>query len=429
MTTLLLLLSLQAADGNWPQWRGPRGDGSSATADPPVEWSATKNVAWKTEIPGKGSATPIAWNGKLYVLSAVDTGKKGGAPGAPPADGRPGMSTGPPTTIHRFELHCVDAADGKILWSRTAIEAQPHEGTHPTNNPASASPSTDGKLLVVPFGSRGIFGYSLDGELKWKRDLGDLKIKIGFGEGGSPVLHGNSVVVNWDHEAGSFIACLDAANGEVRWKTDRDEGTSWSTPLIVEHSGATQVIVNATKRVRSYDLATGKVIWECGGQTVNAIPVPVRDGDSVICMSGYRGNSMLKIRLDSKGDVTDGPGVLWKQAEAAPYVASPLLLGDWIYFTKERQGILYAAETATGKIGFGPERLPGVEMVYSSIGGAGGKVYVTGREGTTFVFKDGPKPELIATNRLGEGVDASPVFLGKRLYLRGEKHLYCLESR
>jgi outer membrane protein assembly factor BamB len=431
MTTLAMLLALQGADGNWPQWRGPLGNGSSPTADPPTEWSATRNVAWKVEIPGKGSATPIVWGGKLFVLTAVDTGRKApNAKAAPPVEeGRRGMSTGPPATLQRYEILCLDAADGKLAWRKSAVEELPHEGTHPTNNHAPASPSTDGKVLIVPFGSRGIFGYDLEGNQKWKKDLGDMKTRNGFGEGSSPALHGDAVVVIWDNETGSFIVCLDAASGEERWRVPRDEVSNWTTPVIVEHAGATQVIVNATKRVRSYDLKTGRLIWECGGQTGNVIPVPLVYKDAVICMSGFRANAIVAIRLDSKGDVTDKAGQAWKRTDAGPYVASPLLYDDRIYFTKERQGILYAADAATGANVFGPERIEGVEMVYSSVGGAGGKVYVTGREGTTFVYRHGPKAELLATNRLGEGVDASPVFVGKRLYLRGEKHLFALESR
>jgi outer membrane protein assembly factor BamB len=426
---IALVLALQGADANWPQWRGPLGNGFAPTAEPPTEWSGTKNVAWKVEIPGKGSATPVLWEGKLFVLTAVDTGKKAeGAPAAAPAREGRGMSTGPPSTLHRFDVLCLDARDGKLLWRKTAVEALPHEGTHPTNTHASASASTDGKVLIAPFGSRGIFAYDLDGNLKWKRELGKLKIKVGFGEGASPALHGSSVVAVSDHEAGSFVACLDAATGEVRWRKDRDEGTSWSTPVVVEHGGRAQVVVSATKRVRSYDLATGEVIWECGGQTANAIPAPLIREGAAICMSGYRGDAVYAIRLDSKGDVTAGAGVLWKRADAGPYVASPLLYGDLLYHTKERQGILYCLDAASGTPKFGPQRLEGIDTVYASLVGAAGKVYVTGREGTTVVLKHGPTFEVLATNRLGEGVDASPVLSGKRLYLRGAKHLYCIEQ-
>ena len=395
---LALLLLLQ----NWPQYRGPLGTGEGPGATPPLEWSATKNVAWKTEIPGKGSATPVVWEGRVFVLTAVDTGKD---------------------KIHRFDVLCLDLESGKTLWTRTAVEAAPHEGLHETNTYASGSPTTDGKLLIASFGSRGIFAYDLEGNLKWTRDLGDMRIKVKFGEGISPVLHHDAVIVNWDHEGESFVVCLDAATGKDRWRRARDEGTTWTTPLVVDG----QVIVNGQKRTRGYDLATGAPIWECGGQAMNPIALPVAKDGIVYCMTGYKGYAVTAVRLDSKGDVTADPKQLvWKRDDAGPYVASPLLLDGLLYYGKERQGVLMCVEAATGKLRYGPETLPQIDTLYASIGGAAGKVYVTGRDGTTLVLKAGPAFQVLATNRLGEGVDASPVFIGRRLLLRGEKHLFCL---
>ena len=425
MLTLALAALLQ---DHWPQWRGPLGTGYAATATPPAEWSDTKNVKWKTPIPGAGSATPVVWGERVFVLTAVDTGKAGKA-AAPAPERRGGRGGAPPSTIHQFDILCLDLASGKTLWRKTAAEEVPHEGRHESNGFASGSPATDGKILIASFGSRGIFGYDLDGNQKWKRDLGDMRVKVGFGEGISPVLHKDAVIVNWDHEGDSFVVCLDAATGQDRWRRPRDEGTTWTTPLVVEHAGVTQVVVNGTKRTRSYDLATGASIWECGGQAMNPIALPVAKDGVVYCMTGYKGFAVRAIRLDSKGDVTDDPKqVVWKRDDAGPYVASPLLHDGLLYYGKERQGLLMCVDAATGAVRYGPERLPGIETLYASIGGAAGKVYVTGRDGTTLVLKQGPVFEILATNRLGEGVDASPVFLGRRLLLRGEKHLFCLEA-
>jgi outer membrane protein assembly factor BamB len=419
---------------HWPQWRGPNGDGTAPQGDPPVEWSETKNVRWKVEVPGSGSSTPIVWRDRIYLLSAADTGRKPGDAATPPAPpparpGGRGMSTPPPTTLYRFDVLCFDRMTGKELWRRTAVEEKPHEGHHPSHGYASASPSTDGKLLIAPFGSRGVFCYDLDGNLKWKADLGDMRIKVGFGEGASPALHAGSVIVNWDHEAGSFIACLEAATGREKWRASRDEATSWTTPFVVEHGGVTQVVVNAFKRTRSYDLATGKLIWECGGQAQNPIPTPVARDGIVYCMTGFRGFALYAIRLDSKGDVSGSAQVAWKRTEGAPYVASPVLVDDLLYFTQERQGIVSCVDARTGEVRFGPERLPGIETIYASLAGAAGRIYVVGRNGTTCVLRHGPKFELLAKNVLDEGVDASPVIVGRQLYLRGAKHLYCLEAR
>jgi outer membrane protein assembly factor BamB len=412
----------------WPSMRGPLGDGTAPKADPPLEWSETKNVRWKVEVPGAGSATPAVWGPKIFVLTAIDTKKEppGGAPKPPP--GEPGLSSPSPGTIHRFEVLCLDRATGKTLWSRTAAEAVPHEGHHPSHGYASASPATDGKILVASFGSQGIFAYDLDGVLKWKRDLGKMKIKVGFGEGISPVLHGGLVLVNRDHEGDSFIIGLDAATGEEKWRQARDEKTTWSTPYIVEQGGRVQAVVNGTKRTRSYDPATGALLWECGGQGLNAIAMPVSRDGLVYCMTGYKTFQLLAIRLDSKGDVTGGPQVSWRRSDAAPYVASPLVMGPLLYYTKERQGILSCADAATGELMNGPERLVGIDTIYASLAGAAGKVYIVGREGTTLVLKQGPAFQVLASNRLDEGVDASPVLVGKELYLRGARSLYRIEA-
>lgn len=437
-----LLFALPAAGGgdesealrrhSWPQWRGPESTGVAPEGSPPLHWSESKNLRWKVEIPGTGSATPVVWGERIFVLTAVDTGKR--PPDAPsldpqpPADSR-GMSTAAPTTLHEFLVLCLDRMTGKTIWSRTAAEAVPHEGHHTSHGFASGSPATDGKILIASFGSRGIFAYDLDGQSLWKRDLGRMKIKVGFGEGISPVLHGDSVIVNWDHEAGSFIACLDARSGQEKWREPRDEGTTWATPLVVERGGGTQVVVNGTQKTRSYDLASGKLIWECGGQAMNPIATPVAQDGVVYCMTGYKGYAVNAIRLDSKGDVTDTQQVVWRRTDAGPYVSSPLLSDGLLYFTKERQGILMCLDAKTGLVKFGPERLPEIETVYASIVGAADRVYVAGREAATVVLKKGPKFEVLAVNRLDEGIDASPVVVGKQLYMRGSRHLYCFEER
>jgi outer membrane protein assembly factor BamB len=235
--------------------------------------------------------------------------------------------------------------------------------------------------------------------------------------------------VNWDHEAGSFIVRLDAATGEEQWRVPRDEGTTWTTPLVVERDGVAQVVVNGTKRTRSYDFATGKLIWECGGQVMNPIPMPVALDGVVYCMTGYKGYAVTAIRLDSKGDVTGSKQVVWSRSDAAPYVASPLIYDGLLYYTKERQGILMCVDAKTGETKYGPERLAEIDTVYASLAAAAGRVYIPGREGTTVVLKHGPKLEILAENTLSEGIDASPVMVGKQLYLRGSKHLYCIERK
>jgi outer membrane protein assembly factor BamB len=429
-------------DQQWPQWRGPRATGEAPHGKPPVTWSEQKNVQWKVEVPGRGSASPIVWGDQVFVLTAIPTGRSETPPAPPqaPAGAAPGGETsaapapGPsrprgvaPDEILRFVVLAYDRETGKLRWEQTATEQQPHEGTHPDGTWASASAVTDGEVLIAHFGSRGTYGYDLSGKLLWTRDLGDMETRRGFGEGSSPALHGPHLVINWDHEGDSFVVVLDKRTGQERWRRSRDEVTSWATPLVVELDGRPQVVVSATGRIRSYDLASGEVVWEASGMTTNAIPSPVYGHGLVIAMSGFRGNATRAIRLaEAKGDVSTGPAVAWTYDQDTPYVPSPLLAGERLYFLKSNQGILSCLDAKTGKPFYGPVRLPSVQGVYASPVAAAGRVYIAGRDGTTVVLEDGPELSVLAENTLGDGFDASPAVAGDTLFLRGRKFLYAL---
>ena len=457
--TLLALLSATtaladdfAADRlhNWHQWRGPQSGGSTPYGDPPLHWDESTNVQWKVRIPGSGSATPIVWDDRVFVLSAIDTGRLPAEPATSAATfvspieasnvvakgrnrkGRGGtkgansLSVPTPTSLYRFEVLCLNRATGETLWQRTAVEEVPHEGHHPSHGYASASPTTDGRRVYASFGSRGVFCYDLDGNFQWKRDLGQMETKRGFGEGASPVLHGDKLVVNWDHEGDSFIVCLSAITGEELWRTPRDEPTTWATPLVVEHEETTQVVVNGTGRTRSYDIADGKLLWECGGQVDNPIPSPVARDGVVYCMSGYQGYAITAISLDARGDVTGSESVLWKYDTAAPYIASPLLYDNLLYFTKGDVAILGCLDANSGALAYGVKRLDGLGTIYASPVGAAGRVYLTDRDGTTLVIERGPEFKVLATNKLEDVFNASAVVVGNQLLLRGEKFLYSI---
>jgi outer membrane protein assembly factor BamB len=268
----------------------------------------------------------------------------------------------------------------------------------------------------------------LAGKFVWRRDLGRMNTRYGWGEGISPVVHGDTVIMNWDQEAGSFVIALDARSGKTRWKVDRDEPTSWATPVVVDHQGRTQVIISATNRVRSYDLANGKVIWECGGQTLNVIPSPiVRDG-VVYCMSGYKGAAAFALPLDATGDITNRKKELWHHDRGTPYVPSPVLTGNRLYFTALNDPLLTCLDVRTGKPIIDRQRLPNMKSIYASPVAAAGRVYFVDRDGTTVVLKESDTLEVLAVNRLDDPIDASPAVVGKQLFLRGEKFLYCLEA-
>jgi outer membrane protein assembly factor BamB len=433
---LWMIVPVWAADpgparlDNWHHWRGPEADGTAPRADPPVTWDRDRNVKWKAPLPGRGSATPIVWGDRVFVLTAVETDRTADPDKLSRADPRFEKKTAAPNRYYQFLVLCFDRGTGKLRWQRTATEQVPHEGHHPTHSYAAGSPTTDGRCLYVSFGSRGTYCYDLDGNLRWQRDLGRLNTRLGWGEAVTPVIHGDSLLLNWDQEADSALVCLDARTGQTKWKAGRDEKTSWNTPLVVEHKGRTQVIVNATNRIRAYDLETGKEVWQCGGMTVNAIPSAVAGGGVVYCMSGYRGAAACAISLDSIGDVTDTDKVLWHYGRGTPYVPSPLLAGGRLYFTQANDNLLTALDVRTGRPtgDLDRRRLSGTTSFYASPVAAAGRIYLVDRAGTTLVLAQGDELKVLARNRLEDPVDASPAAAGKQLFLRGDKYLYCLEA-
>jgi outer membrane protein assembly factor BamB len=412
------------ADSNWHQWRGPTSTGQAApTAQPPLNWSETQNIAWKLDLPGEGSSTPIIWNDQVFVLSAVATDRPAQTPIAP----HPDAKTLPPNVYHRFVVTAVDRSNGQIRWQKTAAEEVPHEGKHSTHTYAAASPVTDGQRLYASFGSRGIYCYTLDGTLLWSKDLGDMRTRFAWGEAVTPALAGDLLIVNWDQEENSFITALRAETGEEVWRKERPgEKTSWNTPLITEFNGRRVAVVNGSGKARAYDVNTGSVLWECGGQTTNAIPSPLRFEDVAICVSGYRGAASFAIPLDSSGDVTGSEKIRWSHSEGTPYVPSPSSSGNRLYFTGGLGDILTVLDMSTGKPIRDRIRLNRVGNCYASPLIAHGRVYIVGREGGAVVLQDAAPFETLASNQLTGNFDASPVAVGNQLFLRSWNRLYCI---
>lgn len=419
---------------DWAQWRGPVFNGTAPGATPPATWSESQNVKWKFKIPGFGSSSPIVWKNQVFILTAIPSGKKVEAPVAPEPqsenqpDGR--RRSEKPDEAYQFVVISVARETGKLLWQKTAKEMVPHEGHHKDHGFASSSPVTDGQHLYVSFGSRGLFCFDLAGNLKWEKDLGDMQTRNSFGEGSSPALYGNTLVINWDHEGEDFIVALDKSSGKELWRQTRDEPTNWSTPLIIKHDGVEQVIVSSTNRIRSYELSTGKVIWECGGMTTNVIPTPIADFGMVYTLSGFRGAALLAIKLGGTGDLTDKPeAIAWRHAKATPYVPSAVLSGERLYFFSGNMGILSCFNAKTGHPFYEAQRINELMGgVYASPVAAEGRVYLVGRDGKTVTIKDADQLEIIATNVLDDKFDASAAIAGKSLFLRGHAHLYCLEE-
>ena len=425
------LTTTRAADDRyWPQWRGPQATGVAPSANPPTEWSETHNVRWKVRLPGHGSASPVVWGQKIFVLTAEPTGESERS-----GDGfftrltRRFTGAVGSGEVQRFAVLALDRDSGRVVWERTALIEQPHEGRHGTGSWASSSAVTDGDVVCAFFGSRGLFCYNLDGDLLWDRDLGDMRVRMGFGEGASPVLYGDSIFVLWDHEGQSFITALNKTTGEERWRVERNEQTSWSTPLVVQHDGRAEVITSATDRIRSYDTDTGTILWEGPGVTLNAIPSPVAANGLVYLMSGFRGNRLYAVDIaTASGDITGTDSIVWTLDRDTPYVPSPVLYDDVLYFTKSNAGVLSAYDAESGTRIYGPERLPGIRDVYASPVAAGGNLYITSRDGETVVIGTGPEFSVIANNTLDDAIDSSPAVVGGEIYFRGQEYLYCIAA-
>ncbi len=416
----------RAGEHDWTQWRGPLGTGFAPESDPPVEWSESKNVKWKVALPGKGHSTPIVLGDRIFLTTAIPVGEQ-----LPPKfSTAPGTHDGVPVTQqHEFVVLAISRRDGAILWQKTVHRKVPHEGGHYTASLASNSVVTDGKHIFAHFGSHGLYCLDLDGELIWQKAFGEMQTKHGHGESSSPVLHGNTIFINWDHDGPCFVAAFDKRTGEQVWKIDRDEETSWSSPVVVEHEGRAMLIVAGTNRVRAYDPATGSVIWECGGLSSNIVATPVAGDGMLFTGSSYEKKAFLAIRLDgSKGDITGSDRVAWTRSRGTPYVPSPLLYGDSIYFLAHYQGVLSRVDTVTGVDKPGPIRLGNVGDIYASPVAGGGRIYVTGIAGNTIVVSHDDAPEVLALNSLDDEFAASAAIVGKELFLRGTKHLYCITA-
>jgi outer membrane protein assembly factor BamB len=441
----LLAVTAGAADVStdakqfWPQWRGPLGSGVAPLADPPLTWSETNNVKWKVKVPGSGNATPVVWGDRVFVLAAVPTGKKTSATDIPAAT-NPNLTgsgggrqsgvggTTPSGEIYQFLVLCYDRNTGQILWQKTAREAVPHEGHHADNGYASGSPVTDGELVFAHFGSWGLHCYDLQGNLQWSKDFGKMQTRMAFGEGASPALYGDKIVVYWDDERDNdFIAAFDKRSGKELWRTPRNEQTGWSTPLIAEYGGQAQVVVNAERKVRSYDLATGKELWNCGGQGANTIPSPVASADTVYVTSGFQRNALVAIALGRTGDLTGTDAVRWSRNRNTPYSPSPLLVDDFLYVVTVNNNVISCLDAKTGTPHFEGTRLDDIGIgIYASPVSAKDRVYVLGRDGTCVVLKKAPTFEILARNKLKDKPTASIALAGGDLFIRGYENLYCI---
>src|SRR5688500_9929837 len=429
------LAAQKPAAESWPHWRGASHTGV-ATGEPPVAWSDTSNVKWKVEIPGRGYSTPVAWGNRIFLTTAIPSGKKPAEAPAPDAGGRGGGRGGAgggsgAGEEHRFEVLALDRATGKVLWQKTAVTATPHEGYHHQYGSfASNAPATDGQRVYAFFGSRGLYVYDLNGKLLWQKDLGlRMTMHLAFGEGTGTVVHDGRIYLQFDHKGEGFVVALKAADGKELWRAPRMENSSWSTPLVVEHAGAKQLVVSADTKVKAYDVETGKVVWEVAGIGMNPIPQPVQFRDTVILMSGYRNPKLFAVRLGRTGDLTGTDAVVWETTRGTSYTASPSLHDGRLYIISDN-GMLYVFDAATGTPHYLQQRLPKPYNFKASALVVNDRVYLATEEGDVVVVKTGNQFEVLATNTLtDQSFIASPIAVGNDLYLRSRTHLFRISER
>jgi outer membrane protein assembly factor BamB len=416
---------------SWPQFRGRRASGVAEGEKPPLEWNVESGtgVKWKTPIPGLGHSSPVVWGDRVFVTTAVSSNPGTDLRPASPMDSAADMSP------HSWRVYALDRLTGKILWERVAWEGVPKTKRSPKNSFASPTPATDGKHLVVLFGSHGLYCYDLDGNLLWKRDLGVLDTGFFFdpayqwGDASSPVLYKDLVIVQADLQKGSSIAAFDLKDGSPRWKTERDELPSWGTPTIVEGPQRTEVVTNGIKKIRSYDPATGQELWSL--PTHNSFisaATPVYALDLIVVGNGYRPlRPIYAIRPGAKGEIPLGDAassqdVAWSKKSGGPYYTTPIVYGEHLYVLSEN-GVLTNYYVKTGEEIY-RQRVGDKGATFSaSPVAANGHLYLTGEDGNVYVVKAGLEHKLVAVNPVGELCMATPALAGGMIYIRTRHHL------
>jgi outer membrane protein assembly factor BamB len=427
--TISLHGPLLSAVDQWPQFRGPQSTGVADDAALPETWSATRNVVWKTEIPGSGWSSPVVWGDRIFLTSVISTV----APEAPKKGlyfG--GNREGIPTDEHRWMVYAVDWKTGKIAWAREVHHGSPRSSHHLKNTYASETPVTDGERVYAYFGNLGLFVFDMDGKPVWSQHWGPFRTRYGWGTAASPVLYKERVYVVNDNDDQSFLAALDKRTGKQIWRVERDEASNWSTPFIWQNGQRTEIITSGTRKVRAYDL-DGKVLWELGGMSSIVIPTPFAQHGLLYLASGYVGDTVrpvFAVRPSARGDIslkeseTGNEYIAWYQRQAGPYNPSPLVYGDF-YYTLLDRGMMTCHEARTGREIYGKQRIdPETTAFTASPWAYNGKIFALSEDGDTFVIQAGAEFKILGKNPLDELSMATPAIARGSLIIRTASKLY-----
>jgi outer membrane protein assembly factor BamB len=415
-------------EDRWPGWRGD-GQGVARATRLPLEWTASRNVAWKTAVPGRGHSSPIVWGDRLFLTTAVEGDVVPGAkavkhvaegqefvhPDATGADRR-----------HTYKLLSLDAKDGRIVWERTVWEGTPADSRHKKGSFASPTAVTDGERVYAYFGSEGLYAYDFEGKLAWKFDPG-VVATMGVGVGSSPVLYRDLVVLLCDEDNGekSFVVALERRTGKEVWRVPRKVEVSWATPVLVSTGGRDELVTSGSQLIVAYDPATGRELWRMKGLESNAVTTPLVGDGVVVLSSGYPSKVSIAVQPGGSGDITGSSRILWRYNKGSAYVPSPILYDGHVYLMTDK-GLLTCLDARTGEVRYEGARPPVPASFTASPVAVNGHLFLTSQDGDTFVVKAGPRFDVVGTNSLGEAVSASAAVAGGRIYLRGETHLFAI---
>ena len=425
---VMMWSQVSEADDRWPQFRGPGSRGISDEAGLPTNWSSTENVAWVTDIPGLGWSSPIVWDDTVFLTTVVTSGSV-----EEPLGGfYRGRETWLPSQVeHRWLVYAIDVETGAVKWEREVHRSVPESAHHLKNTLASETAVTDGESVYAYFGNVGVFSLDMDGTVQWSHEIEASDTRLGWGTATSPVLYRDHLYIVNDNDEQSYLFALSKETGGEVWRTDRDEGTNWSTPYIWENAFRTEIVTTGTEKVRSYDL-DGNLLWELTGMSSITIPTPFAEFGMLYLSSGYLADQqrpVYAIRPGASGDISLGDAelsnefIVWSQPQAAPYNTSPIIYGDY-YYTLLDRGFFTCHDARTGEEIYGRQRIQVGAAFTSSPWAYDGKIFVLSEDGDTYVIRAGSMFEVLGRNSLNEFSMATPAIAHGSLFIRTASRLY-----